>query len=397
MNDRADDLRVLHVLHNLSVTAGGPVTVVRSLVPELVSAGVRCTVAVTAPPQGEDDGVRMPGIPVHSFPATAARRYWGGHSPALSAFLDAELRKGSFDLVHVHELWLYTSYAACRAAKRHAVPYIVSVHGEMDGPRLREKRLKKWAYMRCVQRRHLRWADALHVHTEWEAETVRGIVRGAPPMLLLPNGAESGVAASPAALRAFENRYPAVRDKRTILFLGRLHKLKGVDVLARSFARICGRHPDSVLLLAGPDYDGTGPRVERAMRKAGLSDRVVFTGTIEGPTKAAAFATADVFVLPSHSEGFSLSVLEALAAGVPLVVSERCYFPEIAEQSAGFVTPVDEQAVAEAVDALLSDAELRRTMGENARALAQKYAWPGLAARMADRYRDIVERRKAGS
>lgn len=397
MNDRADDLRVLHVLHNLSVASGGPVTIVRSLVPELVSAGLRCTVAVTEPPEGEADGVRMPGIPVRSFPATAARRYWGGHSPALSAFLDAELRKGSFDLVHVHELWLYTTYAACRAAKRHGVPYIVTVHGEMDGPRMREKRLKKWAYMRCVQRRHLRWADAVHAATEWEAETVRGVVRGAPPIFVLPNGASSGVAASPEALRAFEDRYPAVRGKRVVLFLGRLHKAKGVDVLARSFARICGRHPDSVLLLAGPDYDGTGPRVERAMRKAGLSDRVVFTGTIRGPEKAAALAAADLFVLPSHSEGFSNAVMEALAAGVPVVVSERCYFPEIAEQSAGFVTPVDERAVAEAVDALLSDADLRRTMGENARALAHEYAWSGLAARMADSYRAVVERRKAGS
>lgn len=396
MIDRADGLRVLHVLHNLSVSAGGPVAVVRSLLPELVSAGVRCTVAATAPPQGEDDGVRMPGIPVHSFPATAARRYWKGHSPALAAFLDAELRKDSFDLVHVHELWLYTTYAACRAAKRHAVPYIVTVHGEMDGPRMREKRLKKWAYMRCVQRRHLRWADAVQALTEGEAATVRGIVRSAP-VFVLPNGTESGVATSPAALRTFENQYPAVRDKRIILYLGRLHKLKGVEVLARSFVRICGRRPDSVLLLAGPDYDGTGPRVERAMRKAGLSDRVVFTGTIDGPAKAAAFAAADVFVLPSYSEGFSCSVLEALTAGVPVVASEQCYFPEIAEQSAGFVIPVDEGAIAEAVDALLSDAELRRTMGENARALAREYAWSGLAVRMADRYRAVVERRKAGS
>lgn len=396
MSDQAAGLRVLHVLHHLSVSAGGPVTVIRSLVPELVSAAIRCAVAATRPPQRDDDEVRLPGIPVHSFPAGTARRYWKGRSRALSEFLDAELRKGSFDLVHVHEIWLYTTYAACRAARRHDVPYMVTVHGAMDGPRLRHKRLKKWAYMHCVQRRHLRLADAVHALTEQEASAVRRVVRSAP-VFVLPFGIELGVAASRSELRAFENRYPAVQDKRTILFLGRLHRMKGVEVLARSFVRICRRHPDSVLLLAGPDYDGTRPRVERAMRKAGLSNRVVFTGTIDGPAKAAALAAADVFVLPSYSEGFSSSVLEALAAGVPVVVSEQCYFPQIAEQSAGFVVPVDERAIAGAVDALLSDGELRRAMGEKARVLARGYSWPGLAAQMADRYRAVVDRRKAGS
>lgn len=395
MSDQADGLRVLHVLHHLSASAGGPVTVIRSLLPELVSAGVRCAVAATKPPEGEDNEARLSGIPVHCFPAGAARQYWKGRSRALSAFLDAELRKGSFDLVHVHEIWLYTTYAACRAAKRHGVPHIVTVHGAMDGPRLRDKQLKKWVYMRCVQGRHLRSADAVHALTQLEAESVRRVVRNAP-VFVLPFGVDFGVAANRSGLQALESRHPALKDKKTVLFLGRLHRMKGVDVLARSFARICGRHPDSVLLLAGPDYDGTRARVERAMKKAGLSNRVVFTGTVDGPAKTAALATADVFVLPSYSEGFSSSVLEALAAGVPVVISDRCYFPQVAEQSAGLVVPVDEQAIAGAIDALLSDRELRESMGEKGRVLARQYAWPRLAARMADRYRAVVDQRKTG-
>lgn len=394
MSDQADGLRVLHVLHQLSVSGSGPVAVIRSLLPELVSAGVRCAVAATTPPEGEDDGVQLPGIPVHRFPTGVARKHWKGHSRALSAFLDAQLRKGSFDLVHVHEIWLYTTYTACRTAKRHSVPYIVTVHGATDGPSLGQKRLKKWAYMRCVQGRHLRSADAVQALTQAEAAHVRRIV-GSTPVFVLPNGVDFAGAAKRSELRAFESRHPALKDQKTILFLGRLHRIKGLDVLVRSFARICDRHSDSVLVLAGPD-DGVRARIERAVKKAGLSNRVVFTGPIYGPAKAAAFAIADIFVLPSYSEGLSISVLEALAAGVPVVISEGCCFPEVAEQSAGLVVRVDEQVLAGAMDALLSDRELREAMGEKGRVLARQYEWPRLAAQMADRYRAVVDQRKTG-
>jgi len=149
-----------------------------------------------------------------------------------------------------------------------------------------------------------------------------------------------------------------------------------------------------VLLFAGPDY-GAKAHVENVVRRAGLSNRVVFAGTIDGPTKAAALAAADVFALPSYSEGFSSSVLEALAAGVPVVISEPCAFPRIADEVAGLVVPIEERSVASAVESLLSDRELREAMGERGKALAREYSWPSLAARMADRYRAVVDQRRA--
>lgn len=396
VSDHTDGLRVLHVLYRWSVSAGGPVTVTRSLLPELVSAGMRCAVATTTTPQEENDRVPLPGIPVHRFRASAVGKYWKGYSGALSAFLDAQLRNGAFDLVHVHEPWPYTSYAACRAAKRHAVPHLVTVHAEMLGPRLRDKRIRKWAYMHCVLNRQLRSADAVQALTQAEATAIRRAVKDAP-VFVLPVGVNLGAVADRSGVRDFEDRHPALKDKKTILYLGRFHKMKGVEVLARSFARICGRHPDAVLLMAGPDHDGTKDQVEKAARRAGLSDRVVFTGTIDGPAKAAAFAAADVFVLPSYSEGFSSAVLEALAAGVPAVISENCSFPQVAERSAGFVVPVCEEAIAERIDTLLSDGELRKAMGKKGKALVREYSWPSLAARMADRYLAVVDKHRTAS
>lgn len=135
-----------------------------------------------------------------------------------------------------------------------------------------------------------------------------------------------------------------------------------------------------MLLFAGPDY-GAKAHVENVVRRAGLSNRVVFAGTIDGPTKAAALAAADVFALPSYSEGFSSSVLEALAAGVPVVISEPCAFPGVVDEVAGLVVPIEERSVASAVESLLSDRELREAMGERGkrwRASTRGPAWrPG--------------------
>lgn len=397
-SNQADDLRVLHVLWDLSISTGGPAIVVRSLLPELLSSGVRCALATTTAsgdtnvPGEENDRSPLPDIPVHRFATGAARRHWKGHSPALSAFLDSQLRDGRFDLVHVHEIWLYTNYAACRAAHRHGVPHIVTVHGEMDGPRLRKKRIRKWTYMRWVQSGLLRSADAVHALNSREAEGIRRIVKDAR-VFVLPFGVDCGVANDRSGLPGLYRRYPVLRGAKVVLFLGRLDRIKGPDVLARGFVRACRRHPDAVLLFAGPDY-GAKAHVENVVRRAGLSNRVVFAGTIDGPTKAAALAAANVFALPSYSEGFSSSVLEALAAGVPVVISEPCAFPRVEEEAAGLVVPIEERSVASAIDRLLSDRDLREAMGKKGKALAREYSWPGLAARMADRYRAVVEQRR---
>lgn len=398
-SNQADGLRVLHVLRDLSTSAGGPAIVVRSLLPELISAGVHCAVATTTVPGDtkvsgeEDDRSALPDVPVHRFAARAVGKYWKGYSPPLSAFLHSHLRDRRFDLVHIHEIWLYPNYAACRAARRHGVPHIVTVHGEMDGPRLRSKRIRKWAYMRGVQGGLLRSADAVHALTFREAEGIRRIVKGAR-VFVLPFGVDCRVADDRSGLPALYRRYPVLRGAKVVLFLGRLDRIKGPEVLARGFVRACRRHRDAVLLFAGPDY-GAKAHVENVVRRAGLSNRVVFAGTIDGPTKAAALAAADVFALLSYSEGFSSSVLEALAAGVPVVISEPCAFPRIADEVAGLVVPIEERSVASAVERLLSDRELREAMGERGKALAREYSWPGLAARMADRYRAVVDQRRA--
>ena len=131
------------------------------------------------------------------------------------------------------------------------------------------------------------------------------------------------------------------------------------------------------------------------LRTTGVLDRAVFTGMLTGEDKLAALSCADIFVLPSYSEGFSIAILEAMAARLPVVITEGCNFPEVAEHGAGFVVEASETPVAEAISALLSDDALRVHMGQRGRKLVtERYTWQETASTIADLYRSLVAKRQ---
>ena len=205
------------------------------------------------------------------------------------------------------------------------------------------------------------------------------------PMYLVSNGVDLDEAA-PHAKSEFLKNYPMLAGKRVILFLGRLHRIKGVDVLARCFATLASIFPDTVLLVAGPD-DGARGEMRSILRKAGVLNRTVFTGLLTGDRKLAAYQCADLFVTLSYGDAFSNAILEALAARLPVVISEHCNFPEVAEHGAGFVVPLDDASVCEAIGKLLSDVRLGARMGRNGGKLVEeRYAWQSTAASMAACY-----------
>ncbi len=165
-----------------------------------------------------------------------------------------------------------------------------------------------------------------------------------------------------------------------MLFLGRVHYKKGLDVLCRAWA-CTRRNPQDHLVIAGPDCEGT-----RARLVAGSG--ITFTGLLGAELRWSALAAAHVFVLPSYSEGFSVAVLEALAAGVPVIASEACNLPEVAERACGWVVQPTVRSVAAALaEALGATPADRALLGANGRALVeQRYAWPKVAAQMASVY-----------
>ena len=391
---QATELRVLHVIPSMSPEWGGPVTALQGLTAALEEQGVQSEIATTRGWRvGESDSPTLHSA-VHRFDTDILARFWTAHSRDAAKFL--KNRIGEFEVVHVHEIWHYPGYVAFRAARECRIPYVLSPHGELHEEHLRQKRLKKRLYMTMLQSRIIDSADSIHALTMAEKSRIRQLGFTAP-VFVSPNGVRpTHVQNSEKAVPAFLCRYPQLANKRIILFLGRMHSTKGLDVLAESFSKIADQFQDSMLLLVGPDEDDTIGRMKSALRSSGILDRVVFTGTLTGSDKWEAYQGAHMFVLPSYAEGFSISVLEAMSAGVPVVISEQCSFPEVANHGAGFVVEARERHVTTAIRALLCDDDLRGRMGQNGRRLvSERYTWPSIAASMSGLYRRVIEERRS--
>lgn len=383
-------MRVLHVTLTMSIEAGGPPVAVRGLATALADRGTECEFVTTSGGRYSEPPLSVPGASVHTFPASPLSFAWNGHSPGLARFVHSHI--ADFDVVHVHELWHHPGFVCCQAALRHAIPLVVSLRGGLDPVAFGQKAARKWLYMKLVQGPMLRSASAVHALTGVEAGHARALDLPVPPAVI-PNGVDASLAdaVGRADVPTFITRHPTLAGKRVVLFLGRLTANKGVDLLARSFALVRRRIDDAALLIVGPNKGDTQSRVQRLLDEAGLLDCATFTGALAGEDKSAALACADVFVLPSRAEGFSNAVLEAMATGMPVVISEQCNFPEVSESRAGRVVRNDVGAVADAICDYLGDDVKRRTAGENGRRLvAERYAWPRVAAAFADVYQSIA-------
>jgi glycosyltransferase involved in cell wall biosynthesis len=292
------------------------------------------------------------------------------------------------DIVHVHGIWQEHCMHACSAARRTFRPYVVSAHGMLDSWAIRQKLWRKAPYMALWERRNLASAACLRALTNNEVLDYRreGFTGN---VAVVPNGVSIPAEASPELLL---EAYPELKSRRTVLFLGRLHPKKGVDLLCSAWSKIAAHFPDTVLLIAGPDSDGTMAHLKTMVESAGIAKQVVFAGMLAGPLKWSALAASDVFVLPSHSEGFSVSTIEALGMGIPVIITRQCWFPQVAENSCGWIIEPTTNQIADMVTESLSMSNAERAARrDNARKLVEThYSWPVVGRKMAQVYEWIV-------
>lgn len=381
-------LNVLHVTPSMSPAWGGPTVAVSELTSELSRQGVGCEIVTTRGHRVGINQVSSSGVPIYSFDTGFPARIWTAYSGELPRFLND--KASSFDLIHIHEVWHHPGYAAFRAARKHNLPCILTIHGELSEWGLRQKALKKRIYRLVLLDGMLRNVSALHALTRAEKEQI--IKLGyETPVVVAPNGIEAAPFEALPDPAGFIQRFPLLRGKRVVLFLGRLHPKKGVDILARSFSTIARRFEDVVLLVVGPNKFGTQEKMEYILSSEGLLDRTMFTGLLTGVDKLAAMSCADLFVLPSRSEGLAITVLEAMAARLPVVITKDCEFPEVSEYGAGLIVEADEAPIAEAINMLLSDTALRDHMGQQGHKLVtERYTWQAIAATMVNLYQTLV-------
>lgn len=288
------------------------------------------------------------------------------------------------DGVHIHGLWEASTAVAASTARKLGIAYIISAHGMLEPWALRNHRLRKLAYSLFIESHNVRHASGLHALSRAEAhQFIRFGARS--PIAVIPNGVDMPVSNNPAL---FLDRFAHLRGKRILLFLSRLHPKKGVDLLLQAWSQLASTFPEAHLVIAGPDFEGTRAGLERIVAANELQNSVTFTGMLRDELKWSALAAAECFVLPSHSEGLSVSILEALGMGLPVIVTWPCNMPEVREFQTGWLIPTTVPALTSAVEALLQNSpQTNQQIGSRGKDLiATRYTWTIVAQQMADFY-----------
>ncbi|MFP3564950.1 glycosyltransferase [Paraburkholderia sp. SIMBA_030] len=328
-------MKILHLLATLDPRAGGPTESVRQSGIEMVSMGHEVEVASL-------DAPNAPFIPAFPLPTHALgpthRNY--GYTPLLVPWLHKHAP--DFDAVVINGLWQYLGFGAWKALRDLDVRYYVFAHGMLD-PWFKHayplKHLKKWLYWPWAEYRVLRDARAVLFTTEDERFLARQSFWLYRANERVVSFGTSAPPANAAHLREqFWMTYPALKNKRLILFLGRIHPKKGCDLLIRAFAKVANLDNAAHLVIAGPDSTGWMTTLKALAEELGIAHRITWPGMLRGDLKWGAFYASDAFILPSHQENFGIAVAEALACGVPVLISSKVnIWREVQADCAGFI------------------------------------------------------------
>jgi len=387
-------VRVLHVIPSLSTLRGGPSVAVRTLAQSLASAGLEVHIAAT-----DDDGPGRSAVP-HATPLRdGAVTYW--HFPRQTHFYTVSLplarwlwrNVASYDLVHAHALFSFAPLAAAAAAAAHGVPFILRPLGTLSPYGMGRRRLGKRLSFHLIERHALSAAAAVHFTSEQECREAASLgVRFRPAIVPLP---VPPPAVDLAHLRGrFRAAHPALAAQPLALFLGRIDPKKGLDLLLPALAAARGRGTSLALAIVGAADPPYLAQLQASAAALGLGpEALVWTGFLEGEARLAALADADLFVLPSYAENFGVAVVEAMAAGLPVIVSDQVGIQhEIAAAGAGIVVPCNAAALADALAALVGDPARRVRMGEAARHLAaERFAPHTVAAQLIRLYVAVAD------
>lgn len=331
-------VRILHIITGLSPAEGGPPEAVRQLVRAYPGVGVE--VEVVCLDDGAAPYLAGMGCAVHALGQSQLGRF--SFSPRLWRWLGENA--GRFDGLVINGIWTFPGVAVRAAARRAGKPYGVFVHGALDPWFNRTyplKHLKKLLYW-PLQYRVLRDARAVFFTTETEAKLAATSFRpNGWKSVVVPygiNDPDMGGLDGAAQVEAFHRKLPAVRGRRYLLFMGRIHEKKGCDLLMEAFAGVAVRAPEVDLVMAGPDQAGLKAKLEGHAAELGIAKRVHWPGMLSGDAKWGALRGCEAFVLPSHQENFGIAVVEALAAGRPVLISNQVnIWPEIEADGVGLV------------------------------------------------------------
>lgn len=363
----------------------------------LVDQGVEVEVfTTTADANGELDV--PPGVPLNRDGVTVTyfpRFRWSGNRYISLPLLDACRKKiRTFDIVHSIGLWTFPSFGSSQIASFAKVPYLVSLHGTLMDWAYGHHRMRKWLFMRIMEKRRIAMADAVICSSEMEKRHFEALgISGR--VAVIPNIVRSIDIVAQVSRNRFRKRH-SLEDALVLLFAGRLVRNKGVHLTIEAFAMVAKQFPQARLVIVGPMEDDSGHLAKQQAQGLNLSDRVKFLGGLSGDAYWDAVAGADLFVLNSYSENFGMAPAEALSLGVPVLLSDQVGIADlVAQYRAGMVTPLKVEAIAAAMQLMLSNQMALSEMGRNGVRLVQdNFSASVVGKRFARLLEDVVRERQ---
>ena len=428
-------MKILHVVALIQASTGGPAVSVTRLASGQAKMGHEVTLACLDYPHLGPQ-VAAPGVRVVSVKGNIFAVRGRGWCPEFRRVLREEAKKA--DVVHNHGLWMWPNAYAREAAVAVVKPLIISPRGMLEAWSLGRSKLRKAVAWRLFERKNLQSAVMFHATAESERESIRNVFSHGLaridtdsfsaedldgkscssekakeiPIVVAPNGVDLPDLGRRPGREVLEGKFPALRDRRWVVFMSRLHPKKGIDVLLRAWKKHTAdglwqtaaetkrltdqeKKDSPALVLAGSDLIGYRKDIERMIKELGLEDSVVITGEVAGEEKDCLLASADVFVLPSYSENFGIVVAEAMAWGRPVIASTGTPWKEIADVGAGWWVKPEEDALAAALaGALGKGREELDAMGAKGRALVERsYTWEAPAAKLVRAYEEISDQK----
>jgi glycosyltransferase involved in cell wall biosynthesis len=388
-------MRILQIIPSISLVYGGPSQMVIGLSAALASQGIDVTI-ITTDSNGDigqlpldvplNQQIQQDGYQIIYFRCSPFRRY--KFSLSLLQWLNANVRQ--FDLAHIHAIFSPVTTIAATIARKHNLPYIIRPCGMLDPADLQKKKQLKQIYGRLLERPNLAGAAAIHFTSKQEAIISERFGLGStskmpvPQDLVIPLGVTAGL---------FPKRLPESQVP-IILFMSRIEPKKGLDLLIPALENILASGIEFHFILAGSnpqdaDYE---TQIKLQIQNSSLAKYTTITGFVSGDLKLELLTKADLFVLPSYYENFGIAVAEAMAAGKPVVISDRIHiWEDIQQAEAGWVGPLEVSAIGNLIKLALLDPHERKRRGLNAKKYAEKhYNWDAIAQQTIDAYQQIL-------
>lgn len=370
-------MKVLHIISSYypAFKYGGPIESVHLLNKALVEKGVAVDVFTTDTGIDKNNNIETnKWITIDGVRVKYLKYFFYEHytfSPSLLFAVFKEVK--NYDLIHITGVWNFSVLAGTLACILNKKPFIISPRGALykDAINIKSKFIKL-LYFNLIAKHYLKRANAIHYTTEDEKENVfQGINNNS---IIIPNGIDLNHFNNLPPKNSFKNKYPILKDKKYILFLGRIHRQKGIDLLIEAFKLIARKYNDLYLVIVGPDNVGYRKEVEKSLKKDNLLNGVVFTGTLSGEEKLSAYVDAEVFVLPSYFENFGMAVIEAMACGTPVIISNKVGISDKIERNkSGLIVQNDPPKVYEGIKLLLDNKELYKEISSNGRNMVKNH------------------------